>query len=95
MRGHVEVTERHSDLHQTTWRFYYLSGAGAVLDEWRDERRDTKRHKFKATKWEGTVWTRLGQRDVRVDRPDVPAHIAAEALRLFRESVTFADGETY
>lgn len=93
MRERVEVVESISDLERIVWTFWYRPGLGAMLDYWRHERRTSRRHKFVSTRFDGTTWSRLRPRDNRVSRPVVSPAIAAEALRLFRESVCFAPQE--
>lgn len=90
MDAHVEITVEHSDLHRTVWRFYYMPD-GIVLDCWRDERRETKRHKFKSSQIDKTVWQRLDQRNNRIDQPEVPGSVQSAAIAAFRDSIKFAD----
>lgn len=88
----VDVITDERQLSRTVWRFCYLS-KGAVLDAYRKETRKTSRHQFRATQFEGTVWSRMDQRDNRIDRPQVPECVKANALSMFADSLKMADGE--
>ena len=96
MQRRIEIIEDHSDLYRTVWvfsypdRFYFC---GAILNEWRDETRKTKRHKFRASQLEKTAWHHLFEWENRIPRPDVPERIKALALERFAASLRFADGE--
>jgi len=92
MQKRVDVLERHDDLQQTRWTFIYLNH-GAVLDGWASESRKSRRHKFQAAAWDGKRWSRTQSRDNRIERPVVPKRVSSEALRIYAETLTFADGE--
>ncbi len=86
MGNRVSVTDERGDLERFVWTFTYL-GRGAILDVWRHEKRETKRHKFKAHQYDGTEWRRLEKRGNRIPEPDVPYDIWEEALGKFASSV--------
>ena len=86
---YATVTQEHSDLHRTVWRFYWAERLGVVLDGWRDETRETKRHKFKASHWDCTAWSRVDQRANRISEPQVPMDIAEKALEQLRAQIKF------
>lgn len=89
MRRHQQVEIVHDDLNREVWVFYYLDNAGMVLDRWAREQRETKRHKWKASHFDKTVWTRTVTRDNRIERPEPPQHVIDEALKLYAASLYY------
>jgi hypothetical protein len=92
MTEFVEIITDVTDLERKRWRFVRL-GHGIVLDEYRHERRKTKRHKFASHHYDGTVWTRLSQRNNRIPRPSLPDDVKAAAIQGFAALIKMADGE--
>jgi len=87
----VTVIEDQSDLHRTVWRFYWAERFGVILDSWRDEKRQTRRHHFRASQYDHTSWERLAPRDNRIEPPLAPEHVKAQALEDLRAKIVFAE----
>lgn len=98
MKDRVEVVEIVSDLEQIVWRFLFIhsfSKSRFVLTDWFHETRETKRHKFRSHQSQKTRWTYCAsnRRYNAIPMPKIPDHIAAEARRLFADSIVISKDE--
>ena len=88
---HATVVQNHSDLHRTVWWFYCHNDFRVVLDAWSDEKRETKRHKFKSSYYDRTYWSRISNRNNCIPQPTIPDDVAAAALEQLRAQIRFQD----
>lgn len=92
MREYVTIQQKINKLERISWTFYY-GHDGAVLDEWRHEKRDSARHSYRSGQFEKTRWVRLFTRENRIEKPEVPQDIKEQALAAYSANLKFADCE--
>lgn len=88
---HATVHVDHDELTREVWRFCLLDRQGVVLDAWRFETRETKRHKFKANQYDGSAWQRIDQRGNRCEKPTAADWVKEKAVNIIRASIDMAE----
>jgi hypothetical protein len=86
---HTRVTIQTSPLLAEVWEFYYLEREHRLaLTKWQRLTRQTTRHKLQVRQpdHEYNAYERRGW-STQAARPEIPADVAAEALRLFTERI--------
>lgn len=93
MKDVVRIVEEISDLEQIIWefRFIYTFGKGVfALRRWAHEKRETRRHKFRCSQSDGTLWIGGPVVDRRwrgAAMPEIPDHVAEMARKEFADSI--------
>lgn len=91
--GRVEVPRLMSEdgLSRALYVFYLGRNRdmpfGVYLDLYKEETRQTKRHKWKADK----RWSRLDKRNSNITKPKVDKGVMQEAVTLFRMRIRYVD----
>lgn len=83
---HYEHIEQTNKCTRQVYRFYGLVSGSSVdvcLNEYRDEYRETPRHKWKAIQ----KWNRLMTRDNTCERPEISGELISKAVNGIRECV--------
>jgi len=93
MKTDATVTIDHNDLCREQWSFCMMPD-GIVLQSWYYLTRETKRHKFKSSKYDGTEWQRLDRRGNRCEMPVPPQSVIDAVINDFRQSIKMAEKET-
>jgi len=79
------VIETVDELNRNVWSFYFMNHT-LFLDSYSKERRESKRHKFKAIK----KYERLFHRGRAIEEAEVPMPdwVKEEAIKQFTEAIT-------
>lgn len=80
----IDVIIEDGELSRRVLRFSIID-CNVVLNEDRDEKRETKRHKFKANR----RWMRLHKRESNMNRREIPYSAILQAVEEFRKQIRF------
>ena len=82
----IVVIEEKSPLEREFWKFWFYDNHNVlIVDYYAIEKRETKRHKWRAEK----AYERLYRRGWNaIERPPLPEHIALKALDQFMRQIT-------
>ena len=83
----METVINISPTHRKIYKFY-LSGTVILFDGYSEQKRETTRHGWKVIAfWQRIVYGRNNDR-IRIEKPDLPEHIAEGALKMYAEKLT-------